>query len=240
MNQKRKKPWITYLNCAICIALYLFECVVNHGPTITAYTSATLGGSLPAKALAYYPFNGNLQKALRFVFLNKCNWTSMWLHASITHIVCNMAFLIIIGRLIEPVFGHIRFFIIYLISGIFGAAAESIFGGNTVSIGASTALFGLLGAGIALGFEIGNPAFSKQLIGLLIANLVLDVFSVQIAIMGHVGGLVIGLILGYILRPRIYSLQTGSSSRMTSLWVELPIACIATIFFIYCVEQYIV
>lgn len=224
----------------ICIALYLFACVVNHGPTMTACTSVTLGGSLPAKELAYYPFHGNLQKALRFVFLNKCNWTSMWLHASITHIVCNMAFLIIIGRLIEPIFGHIRFFIIYLISGIFGAASESLFGGNTVSIGASTALFGLLGAGIVLGFEIENPAFSKQLIGLLIANLVLDVFSVQIAIMGHIGGLVIGLILGYILRPRIYSLQTESFSRMTSLWVELPIACIVTIFFIYCVEQYIV
>lgn len=76
--------------------------------------------------------------------------TSIFLHADIDHIVGNMIYLVGLGQMIEPMLGHIRFGMLYLLSGL-GASGFSVLysvltGDNYDAVGASGAIFGLIGA----------------------------------------------------------------------------------------------
>ncbi|XP_058009633.1 RHOMBOID-like protein 2 isoform X2 [Hevea brasiliensis] len=72
--------------------------------------------------------------------------TSMWLHAGVIHLLANMLSLIFIGIRLEQQFGFVRVGIIYLLSGFGGSILSSLFIQRNISVGASGALFGLLGA----------------------------------------------------------------------------------------------
>ncbi|XP_061374529.1 RHOMBOID-like protein 3 isoform X4 [Gastrolobium bilobum] len=72
--------------------------------------------------------------------------TCIWLHAGIVHLAANMLSLVFIGIRLEQQFGFVRIGIIYLLSGFGGSVLSSLFIRNNISVGASGALFGLLGA----------------------------------------------------------------------------------------------
>ena len=76
--------------------------------------------------------------------------SGMFLHAGIEHIVSNMIFLVGLGQMVERAIGHVKFIVLYLLSGICGGAlsiAHSILLGELYSsVGASGAIFGLIGA----------------------------------------------------------------------------------------------
>ncbi|KAG8092323.1 hypothetical protein GUJ93_ZPchr0012g21004 [Zizania palustris] len=72
--------------------------------------------------------------------------TCIWLHAGVVHLVANMLSLVLIGLRLEQQFGYMRIGIIYLVSGVGGSVLSSLFIRNSISVGASGALFGLLGA----------------------------------------------------------------------------------------------
>ncbi|CAD6204212.1 unnamed protein product [Miscanthus lutarioriparius] len=72
--------------------------------------------------------------------------TCIWLHAGVAHLLANMISLVLIGLRLEQLFGYVRIGIIYLVSGVGGSVLSSLFIRNTISVGASGALFGLLGA----------------------------------------------------------------------------------------------
>nr|ABB47903.2 Rhomboid family protein, expressed [Oryza sativa Japonica Group] len=72
--------------------------------------------------------------------------TCIWLHAGVVHLLANMLSLVLIGLRLEQQFGYMRIGIIYLVSGIGGSVLSSLFIRNSISVGASGALFGLLGA----------------------------------------------------------------------------------------------
>ena len=76
--------------------------------------------------------------------------TSMFMHFGIEHIVNNMMILVILGSKLEDIVGHIRFFIIYMLAGVFANIAsdwvQSVSGDVAVSAGASGAIFGIVGA----------------------------------------------------------------------------------------------
>lgn len=88
-----------------------------------------------------------------FILSGKYFWTflsSMFVHASFFHLFANMFSLFFIGKFLEPIIGRKRYFWVYLISGIIGSlfyvAAAIIFGGTSIpAVGASGAIFGLLG-----------------------------------------------------------------------------------------------
>ncbi|XP_066316789.1 RHOMBOID-like protein 3 [Miscanthus floridulus] len=71
--------------------------------------------------------------------------TCIWLHAGVAHLLANMISLVLIGLRLEQQFGYVRIDIIYLDSGVGGNVLSSLFIRNTISVGASGALFGLLG-----------------------------------------------------------------------------------------------
>jgi membrane associated rhomboid family serine protease len=119
--------------------------------------------------------------------------TSGFLHAGILHIAFNMYILWILGNMLEPAIGTVRFVAIYFVSllgGSFGALLLS--NPRSLTVGASGAVFGLMGAAF---FELrhrGIDPFQAGIGGLIVFNLLLSVIVPGISIGGHLGGLISG------------------------------------------------
>jgi membrane associated rhomboid family serine protease len=122
--------------------------------------------------------------------------TAMFLHGSIVHLGFNMFMLYWIGTPVERAVGHLRFLLIYFVSGLCGSAgALALTDQNALTVGASGAIFGILGAALVYErqrtFVLGGSALS-----IIIINLVLSFVVPNISIGGHVGGLIGGAACG--------------------------------------------
>ncbi len=128
-------------------------------------------------------------------------FTSMFLHIGVIHIAMNMAGLIIGGRLIERLFGHLGFATIYLIAGLAGSLATALRPG-VVSAGASGAIFGVLGALGAyyvLHRERMDQRIAKEASGLLVVvayNVMIGFTDEGIDMYAHLGGFAAGFLCG--------------------------------------------
>jgi membrane associated rhomboid family serine protease len=122
--------------------------------------------------------------------------TSAFLHGSILHLGFNMLLLYWIGGPIEDAIGRARFLILYFVSGLAGAAGALLLtDANSITVGASGAIFGLLGA--ALVFERqGAHVLGGSALSIIVVNLVLTFAVPNISIGGHIGGLVGGVLGG--------------------------------------------
>lgn len=117
--------------------------------------------------------------------------TSAFLHANLIHLFFNMLFLWWFGRALESHLGAARFLGIYLVSALAGAAGALVVSPGAVTVGASGAVFGILGAGFIL--ERGHVmVFGGQAMFVIGINLVLSFALSGISIGGHVGGLLGG------------------------------------------------
>ncbi len=136
--------------------------------------------------------------------------TSVFLHSSFVHLAMNMISLYFLGSFAEATFGRGRFLALYFISGIAGGLAYLYFGTFTApAVGASGAIFGLLGGvfGFALRrgtFSLQNPIISQLLI-LTAINLFLGATIPNVSNTAHIGGLVGGLVYGWLFAPTVYS-----------------------------------
>ncbi|MBA2343925.1 MAG: rhomboid family intramembrane serine protease [Rubrobacter sp.] len=136
--------------------------------------------------------------------------TSMFLHSGLTHLALNMISLYFLGYFAELTFGRGRFLALYVLSGLSGGIAYLYFGGfDGSAVGASGAIFGILGG--VLGFAARRGSFSwqnpviRQLLLLLAFNLLVGASIPNISITAHVGGLVGGAAFGWLATPTIYS-----------------------------------
>ena len=117
-----------------------------------------------------------------------------FLHANIFHLLFNMYALYIIGTQLENYIGKWKFIIVYLLSAISGSLLSCIFG-DVVSVGASGAIFGLLGALLYFGYHYRlylGSVLRNQIIPLIILNLMLGFVISGIDNAAHVGGLIAG------------------------------------------------
>lgn len=125
-------------------------------------------------------------------------------HGSFLHLALNMLSLWMIGRALEPLIGSGRFLALYLIATIGGNAAVSVYvmatlqAGGTVGsvVGASGAIFGLMGAFVLIARRLGSDV--KGMLVLLAVNLMYGFFVSGISWQAHVGGLIAGAIVGLI------------------------------------------
>lgn len=126
--------------------------------------------------------------------------TACFLHGGIIHLICNMYSLYVIGTQLETVLGKIKFIVVYLLSAIVGSLASGVLN-NGLSIGASGAIFGLVGALIYFGYHyrlyLGNVIVS-QLVPIVILNLLIGFMLPGIDNFAHIGGLVGGVFAGMI------------------------------------------
>jgi rhomboid protease GluP len=134
--------------------------------------------------------------------------TPVFLHASISHILLNMYALFILGKVLESAYGHGRFILLYFISAFAGNVMSFIMSANA-SLGASTAIFGLIGAEAI--FVIRNKRFygnryqsTIMNIGMILAlNLVIGFLpGTSIDYWGHLGGLIGGSLFAFLAGPQ--------------------------------------
>ena len=123
--------------------------------------------------------------------------TSMFLHGFILHIVFNMVALWYIGRPVEQYLGSLRFLLLYFVSGLAGSAGALVGSPHGVTVGASGAIFGVLGSMLILEWnatgKFGGAAASMIAIN-LVFNFAYNGTGGNISIGGHIGGLIGGVL----------------------------------------------
>jgi rhomboid protease GluP len=137
--------------------------------------------------------------------------TSMFLHGGIMHLLLNIYGLVLASMFIEPLLGSVRYAIIYFTSGIVGSIASIWWYENTVSVGASGAIFGLCGAVLAVTLTGIFAKEGKKLILILFGPYV--VINLLMGLTGgidnaaHLGGLISGAVVALIiyltLKPKL-------------------------------------
>ena len=176
-----KQPIVTYIIMAICIILFILM--------------ELSGGSTNSQTLLKYGANLDvLVKNGEYYRLFTC----IFLHIGIMHLLCNMYSLYIIGREVENLFGKIKYIIIFILSGIFGSIMSLAFTHNTISAGASGAIFGLLGALLYFGMHYRTylgEAIKRSIIPIIVVNLIIGFFAEGIDLAAHIGGLVGGVLV---------------------------------------------
>ena len=180
-----KKPTVTYtliiINILVFLAMYLFGNGSEDNLTLLAF-----GANNRTLVLGFHEYYRLL--------------TSSFIHIGILHLFVNMYSLWVIGSQIENFFGKIKYLIIYLGSAFFGSLLSICFS-NSISAGASGAIFGLLGAMLYFGHHyrlyLGNALYS-QIIPVIILNLALGFFTPGIDNACHIGGLIGGIFIAMV------------------------------------------
>ena len=119
--------------------------------------------------------------------------TSAFLHASLLHIAFNMLALWWLGAPVERALGPGRYLGLYIVSGLAGAAGALVANPNAVTVGASGAIFGLLGAGLILEWQ-ATGSLAGNYLTLIMINLGDQLRRPGISIGGHIGGLIGGIL----------------------------------------------
>jgi membrane associated rhomboid family serine protease len=120
--------------------------------------------------------------------------SAAFLHYGPFHLAMNMFSLYFAGSILEQVIGRWRFAMLYVVSGLAGSAGALYLSPNSLTDGASGAIFGVLG-GLLVLERRGNIATGGQVLGLIVLNLILTFAISGISIGGHIGGLIGGIVV---------------------------------------------
>jgi rhomboid protease GluP len=192
IDSKRKISFkeykVTYTIIILNILLYLIEVIKSRNLIdIDIYTLIQMGAKVNVLINS-----GEIYRLL----------TSAFLHGGIIHIFFNMSALNIIGREVEAVYGSKRYIAIYVISALGGSVVSYLFKPNSISVGASGAIFGLLGAMLIFGLKerdkIGKQ-YMKNILETIGLNVIIGITIPNIDNFAHLGGLILGAITSFIL-----------------------------------------
>ncbi len=187
--------WLTPI--LIDINLMIFLVMVISGVSV-----------ISPQAIDLIKWGGNLGQ----LSLHGQSWrlvTSMFVHVGILHLVNNLVVLGLIGYFLEFDLGRAKLFGLYMISGIVGSVASAYLHDTTVSVGASGAIFGLLGFVIMPFLVSRNFAFLILVLAYLGFNLLIGINSISDN-SAHLGGLVVGFLFGLISIGIKYSSKSES------------------------------
>ncbi len=198
---KPKKPVVTYSLIVLNVIVFAIGVLLNNSETIINsfgdYRPLILAGE-------YY----------RMI-------TSMFVHADIFHIAFNMYALYLLGSQAEGFFGHFKFLIIYLLSGISGSLLSILLNLDTVSVGASGAIFGIMGALLYFGYNfrvyLGNTLV-REILPIIGINLLFGFMNPGIDNYGHIGGLIGGIVLAMALG---FKARSKTSDRINGIIISI-------------------
>jgi membrane associated rhomboid family serine protease len=180
---------ITLILIAINVVLFLGETATG---TPLGGVSASGVGTLYVKGALFGPYIVDLHQYYRLV-------TSGFLHDGFLHILFNMWFLYVMGRILEPVVGRVNFVVIYLVSLLAGSFGALLFEPDSPTVGASGACFGILGALIVIAYFRRISIWQSGLGLTLVINIVFSLSVAGISIGGHIGGVIGGAICGLLI-----------------------------------------
>ena len=179
------QPYVTQALIAINVAVYFIGLTHSSSDALAGSTGFSVDGGL----IAFKVADGEWYRVI----------TSGFLHAGLIHVGFNMFALWILGSQLEAAIGRVRFAVVYFVSMLAGALGVLIVSPDSLTVGASGAIFGLFGLALAAQRSKGINIWQSGLGGVLLINL-LFTFSVPgISIGGHLGGLAGGYLCGVLL-----------------------------------------
>ncbi|XP_071723549.1 RHOMBOID-like protein 2 [Rutidosis leptorrhynchoides] len=220
-TEKSWTSWLIPVFVVANVAMFIVTMYVNDCPK----KNSGLQGGCVAKFLGRFSFQPTKENPLfgpssstleklgalvwRKVVHEHQGWrliSCIWLHAGVIHLLANMLSLVFIGIRLEQQFGFLRVGFIYLLSGFGGSIMSALFLQNSISVGASGALFGLLGAMLSellINWTIySNKAAALFTLVIIIAiNLAVGILP-HVDNFAHIGGFLSGLLMGFILLIR--------------------------------------
>ena len=152
-------------------------------------------------------------------------FTSGFLHANILHVGFNVLLLGLLGAPLERHLGFVRFAVLYVAALLAGSLGALLASPRALTVGASGAVFGLMGAHLMISRAVGRRARDSGVMGLLVLNLVTTFLVPNISIGGHIGGLAGGLLVSWIL------LVPDRSGRLPRWAASLAGTALAGLFF---------
>jgi membrane associated rhomboid family serine protease len=186
MQSTTNDPVLTYILIGVCVVAFTGG-IAGGGSTTGGVGDSTLlrDGALSQSAIA----DGDYWRLV----------TAGFLHAGFFHLLFNMFSLWILGTLLEPAVGHLRFGLIFFVSLLAGSLGALIVNPDSLTVGASGGIFGLMGAAFVVMRNRGlNPMESG--LGLwIVLNLVITFTVPNISIGGHIGGLIGGALAALVL-----------------------------------------
>ena len=181
LRSTTSEPMVTYVLIALNMIVFLAEGQFGVG-------SASGGTKLFDKFALDGPdvANGDYWRIV----------SSGFLHAGLLHIFFNMYLLYLIGRMLEPAIGSVRFALVYAVSLFAGALGALIVTPDALTVGASGAVFGLMGAAAVEMSARGINPMETGIGPLIIFNLLFSFVFSGISVGGHIGGLIGGALIG--------------------------------------------
>ncbi len=149
--------------------------------------------------------------------------TPIFLHVNLLHIGLNMLNFFVLGVFLERLVGHLRFLLIYLVTGVISIIASFSFAPQEISVGASGAIFGLVGAYSVFvlvhrrALRRGGIPSLIWLVCIIGLNLSVGLFVADVDNYAHIGGLLSGLLLGWWFTPRYVPAASGEKTS----WIDV-------------------
>ena len=216
-DQLRSRPLLAQLLVGVNVAIF----VIGMGSGLETRTSVVIDWGLIADTVnqrgqAIGVTNGEWYRLL----------TSGFLHVNVIHVAMNMLALFQLGNLLEPSFGRVRFGLVYLVSLLAGSFTVTLVSPDDLTLGASGAVFGLMGFAFMALRARGIDPFATS-IGTTIALNLLITFTLRdyISVGGHVGGLIGGALCGWIITD-IGPKQLKDDNLVNLVVVLLGVACV--------------
>ena len=206
----RKYPLITYILMGINILIFLFMLFGNYEDIMLKYGMYTPY----VKMGEYYRL-----------------FTCMLLHANFIHFLSNMYALYVIGPQVESFFGKGKYLFIYLVGGLCGSVLSMTFSQTSLSVGASGAIFALLGALLYFGNHYRTylgSVIKSQVLPIVILNLGLGFMLSGIDNFAHVGGLLGGMLSAMIMGIPEQESKTDRINGIVILLIALTFLCYLT------------
>jgi membrane associated rhomboid family serine protease len=189
LRGRSSSPVVTQVLIAINVIVFIAETAAGS-PLGGVNTGAV--GTLYLKGALYGPYISDLHQYYRLL-------TYGFLHDGILHIAFNMWFLFILGPMLETAVGRVNLVVVYFVSLLAGAFGALVLTPLDPTVGASGALFGILGALMVVAYYRGISIWQSGLALTLIINIVFSLTLAGISIGGHLGGFVGGAICGWLI-----------------------------------------
>lgn len=183
MTELKRRP-VTFGILIITTFVFMAIQIFRFGDTTSGVTIFEFGG-LYGLFLKYDP-----SQLWRLV-------TPVFVHIGWQHFLFNLFAIYIVGQLAEQIWGSWRFLLLYILSGIMGNVFTLLLTPDVVAAGASTAIFGVFASIVVVGY-FGRSPYLRQMgqsyQALIVVNLIFNLFMPNVGIVGHLGGLVGGLL----------------------------------------------
>lgn len=249
--------WVTWLILVVTVALWCW----------TAYQTALAVGAhgwqavlqnILSNAIAIQDKDNNALANVLVKYGAKDNdliqqgqyWrfvTPLFLHANALHVGLNMLNFLVLGIFLERLVGHLRLLLIYIVTGVVSIIASYIFSPQEVSVGASGAIFGLVGAYSIFvlvhrnAFRHGGIPALLWLVVIIGINLGLGFAISNVDNYAHIGGLASGFLLGWFFMP-VYQLSPTNvlidKHSLRRRWLLAGLTIVSVLIFAYIAVRY--